>query len=241
MFSESFVAFRKSAGIRAVAFPLAVSLHAAVILGLVVGPLVQDAKLPRWTLTPALLVPPPALPALPAAGRPRPAGNRVRVRPVALRAVAAGDSRLVAPVRIPDEIPEDVLTGGAWTDLDGVDSGWGSSGTVDPIAGQILESLVGKEDTSLPALAVVRPPRLVKRVAPEYPEIARQAHVEGRVVVEATTDVFGRVKDARVRESVPLLDEAALDAVRQWVYEPMVINGKPRSVSFTVAVVFALK
>jgi periplasmic protein TonB len=78
-------------------------------------------------------------------------------------------------------------------------------------------------------------------VAPLYPEIARQARVEGTVIIEATTDIYGRVIDVKVLRSIPLLDQAAIDAVRQWVYEPMIINGRPRPVIFTVTVTFQLK
>jgi TonB family protein len=87
---------------------------------------------------------------------------------------------------------------------------------------------------------VIKPPKPVKVVKAVYPEIARQAAVEGVVIVEARTDVDGRVKDVRVLRSVPLLNQAAIDAVRQWVYEPMVIDGTPREVVFTVTVRFAL-
>jgi protein TonB len=83
-------------------------------------------------------------------------------------------------------------------------------------------------------------PALVRRVDPVYPEIARQARIEGVVIIEAETDIFGRVRNARILRSIPLLDQAALDAVRQWVYEPMLINGRPRGVLFTVTVTFKL-
>jgi protein TonB len=65
--------------------------------------------------------------------------------------------------------------------------------------------------------------------------------VEGIVIVEATTDIYGRVQNVKVLKSIPLLDQAAVDAVRQWVYEPMVINGRPRGVIFVVTVTFKLK
>jgi len=61
------------------------------------------------------------------------------------------------------------------------------------------------------------------------------------VIIEATTDMYGRVASVKILRSIPLLDQAAVDAVRQWVYEPMVINGKPRGVIFTVTVTFKLK
>ena len=86
----------------------------------------------------------------------------------------------------------------------------------------------------------VMPPRPVKQVDPIYPELARQARVEGAVILEATTDTYGRVDSIRVLRSIPLLDQAAVDALKQWVYEPMVIDGKPRSVTFTVTMQFKL-
>jgi TonB family protein len=86
----------------------------------------------------------------------------------------------------------------------------------------------------------VKPPRLVTDVQPVYPEAARKARVEGVVITEATTDTYGRVVSVKVLRSIPLLDQAAVDAVRQWVYEPMVINGKPRPVVFTVTMRFRL-
>ena len=65
--------------------------------------------------------------------------------------------------------------------------------------------------------------------------------MDGVVIVEATTDMYGRVQNVNIIKSVPLLDQAAVDAVRQWVYEPMVINGRPRGVIFVVRVIFTLK
>jgi len=90
------------------------------------------------------------------------------------------------------------------------------------------------------AIGEIKPPELVKRVEPDYPPIAAEARVEGIVILEAMTDIYGRVKNVKVLRSIPLLDQAAMDAVRQWVYEPMIINGKPREVIFTVTVRFTL-
>jgi TonB family protein len=86
----------------------------------------------------------------------------------------------------------------------------------------------------------INPPKLVKSVDPVYPEIARQAKIEGVVILQARTDVQGRVKDAMVLRSVPLLDQAAIAAVRQWVYEPLVIDEQAKEAVFTVTVRFAL-
>jgi protein TonB len=65
--------------------------------------------------------------------------------------------------------------------------------------------------------------------------------VEGVVILGVKTDEEGKVKDVIVLRSIPLLDQAAIDAVRQWVYEPLVIDGKAVPVVFTVTVRFQLK
>jgi protein TonB len=68
---------------------------------------------------------------------------------------------------------------------------------------------------------MVTPPTKIKNVQPVYPAIARAANVEGSVVLVVDIDAGGKVSDARVVRSVPLLDQAALNAVKQWEYSPM--------------------
>jgi TonB family protein len=81
-------------------------------------------------------------------------------------------------------------------------------------------------------------PRKIRDVAPIYPEAARQAKVSGIVILELQLDVNGTVTDARVLRSIPLLDAAAIEAVKQWQYEPMIQNGKPIPIPLTVTVPF---
>jgi TonB family protein len=85
-----------------------------------------------------------------------------------------------------------------------------------------------------------RPPTKIKDVKPVYPAIARSARVTGVVTIEATIGPDGKVIDAQVVKSVPMLDQAALDAVRQWEYTPPLVNGKPTSVIMTVTINFTL-
>jgi TonB family protein len=88
----------------------------------------------------------------------------------------------------------------------------------------------------------VKPPRLIKEVKPDYPEEARKAVIEGIVILGVRADIYGKVEDILVIKSVdPLLDQAAIDAVKQWVYEPWIVNGKPHPIVFTVTARFKLK
>jgi len=87
----------------------------------------------------------------------------------------------------------------------------------------------------------IKPPTKIKDVRPVYPEEAMASKVTGVVILEATIDPSGRVSDARVLKSVPLLDQAALDAVKQWEFTPTHVNGVPVPVIMTVTVNFSLQ
>jgi protein TonB len=87
----------------------------------------------------------------------------------------------------------------------------------------------------------VREPQKTRHVSPVYPAIAQAARVQGIVIVEATIGVDGRLINARVLRSIPLLDQAALEAVRQWEFTPTLLNGVPVPVIMTVTVNFTLK
>ncbi len=106
----------------------------------------------------------------------------------------------------------------------------------------VLNGISGNEDdTPLLIDEQYIPPKLTKKVKPVYPFKARLGHVSGMVVLEATTDTSGRVIHVKVLRSISVLDQAAIDAVRQWIYEPMVINGRLRAVIFKVNVIFELE
>ena len=99
---------------------------------------------------------------------------------------------------------------------------------------------------TLPAGAAIRvggdikEPQKIKDVKPVYPDDARAARVQGIVILEVIVGQDGSVTDAQVLRSVPMLDQAALEAVRQWAFTPTLLNGMPVSVIMTVTVNFAL-
>jgi len=86
----------------------------------------------------------------------------------------------------------------------------------------------------------MRTPVKVRGADPVYPAIAQAARVQGIVIIEATLGADGHIINARILRSVPLLDQAALDAVRQWQYTPTMLNGVPVPVIMTVTVQFTL-
>lgn len=89
--------------------------------------------------------------------------------------------------------------------------------------------------------AGIASPRKTKHVDPIYPESARQERIEGVVILEILIDEGGTVEDARVLRSIGLLDQAAIDAVRQWRFTPSLIEDRPVKVVLTVNVEFAIQ
>jgi TonB family protein len=86
--------------------------------------------------------------------------------------------------------------------------------------------------------SVIKQPRKLVDVAPVLPEAARAAGISGAVILEVVVGVTGAVSDVKVLRSLPMLDDAAIEAVSQWRYEPVLLNGQPVPVVITVAVRF---
>jgi protein TonB len=84
----------------------------------------------------------------------------------------------------------------------------------------------------------IQAPRKIRHVDPVYPDLARRAGVSGIVILECEIDRGGRVQTVRVASGHPLLNDAAVGAVRQWSYQPTLLNGVPVAVVMTVTVRF---
>jgi protein TonB len=152
----------------------------------------------------------------------------------------------IAPAEIPVGIqPEPGIDRG--------DEGGVVGGVEGGIPGGVLGGLLGGLVTEVlppPAALPPRPrrlggdikePALIHRVEPDYPGVAVSAKVAGTVILEATVDEKGAVTDVRVLRSIPLLDRAAIKAVQQWRYEPLVLNGVPAPFILTVTVTFSFR
>ncbi|MDI6699505.1 MAG: energy transducer TonB [Candidatus Saccharicenans sp.] len=240
VFRDSFVILSRNFKLVMLAVAISGLIHLMAGALLIGVPLMNPGNLPPVQVYSAFLapMPSPSPPPAPPKGSPRGAGRTTALK--ARPAVAPGV--LVAPIDIPEEIPEEGVDG--YGNRFGLPWGIEYEGE-QPVFNKEFEQWINlpveKEKEPVRAIGEIKPPRLIRRVDPVYPEIARQIRKEGLVILEATTDVFGRVQSVRVLRSEPFLDEAAIEAVRQWVYAPMIINGRPRSVTFTVTVIFKLQ
>ena len=87
----------------------------------------------------------------------------------------------------------------------------------------------------------IRPPRKVVDVKPEYPQDAKDAKVQGVVILGIVIGEDGAVIDTEIAQSILELDQAAIDAVSQWKFEPTLLNGEPVEVEMTVTINFTLQ
>ena len=158
----------------------------------------------------------------------------------------AASISVAAPIVEPRGIdPETVREPAVFTP--GVDARIGLDGGTGAIGVGTMERVV--PPPPLPATptqpirlhAGIQAPRKIVDVAPIYPSLARMAHVEGVVILEAVIDARGNVESVRVLRSIPQLDQAAADAVRQWRFTPARLNTETVPVVMTVTVNFTLQ
>ena len=212
-------------------------LHAVALAAILVVPLLTDEPLPdqfgqvkAFFAEPIALAPPPP--------PPPPGPSRAAVREPAKIVTPAG---FVAPVEVPTEIvPEAGFDLGVEGGLPGGVEGGVPGGVVGGIVGGLPDAPPPPPSGPVRVGLDVKEPRKVKDVRPVYPSIAVEGRLEGVVVLECVIDPRGRVADVQVMKGLPLLDDAAIEAVRQWVYTPTLINGVPTSVIMTVRVTFRL-
>jgi len=116
------------------------------------------------------------------------------------------------------------------------------------VPGGVVGAIVGGLDAAPPPPPQlvrvggdIREPRKIRHVAPAYPDFARSARIEGVVILECTISPQGRVEGVKVLRGIATLDEAAIDAVRQWAYTPTLLGGVPVGVIMTVTLNFVLR
>ncbi len=226
---------------RRIALPASMLLHGATALALVLVPLLLADSLPTTSgELRAFFVEPIALPA-PPPPPPAPPRGAIAAR-LAPRPTTTAAAVVTVPVEVPAEIrPEEGLAIGVEGGVPGGVEGGVPGGVVGGIVGGLPDAPPPPPVTPVRVGGAVREPRKLVHVAPVYPEAARQARIEGVVVIDATLDAKGHVANATVLNGNPLFYESALEAVRQWAYMPTLLNGIPTPVTMTVTLVFRLK
>ena len=228
------------------ATPLIVSLvgHIVMVGVVIVVPLLYATdSLPQVPTMMAFVASMPATPPPPPPPPPPPAARTEQAPQKTLPADA-----YAAPVQAPSEIipePPDMPVASREAGVEG--------GVVGGVQGGIVGGLVAAPSPPPPPPSAPAPkepvriggniqaPTLVRRVEPTYPDITLLAKVTGLVILEASVGADGTVESVRVLRSVKFLDQAAIDAVKQWRYQPLVLNGVATPFVLSVTLNFSVK
>jgi periplasmic protein TonB len=247
--------------------PVSIAIHVVVLAAVVVVPLMSWGELPEpdqgavrafFVESAPAPPPPPPPPAPPKAAAVKPRVEQPRVK----METPTETPKFTAPIEVPPKIEDPgVEIGGSDFGVAGGEPGGVEGGVEGGVQGGVVGGVVGGVLGGVPEPQATPPPppppptvpkgpvrvggqikepSKVNNVPPLYPDIAKQARVQGVVVLEAVISPSGGVTNVRVLRGVPLLNDAAVNAVKQWRYTPTTLNGQPVAVVMTVTVNFRL-
>jgi len=237
MFNQLIVSGKNARGARKPwSLLVSVALQSLLIGALVLIPLIYTEALPKAMLSTFIVAPAPPPP-------PPPPMAAVKVKQEKLAQVIKTNP--VTPTVIPKKIeiekdqaapdaapsPQDNGIPGGTGDVLGGIAGNGPAMPPPPKPQAPQRVTLGGQ---------VEAAKLINKVSPQYPEVAKSAHVTGTVVLRAVISKSGDIQQLQLVSGPPLLAKAAMDAVTQWRYRPTVLNGQPVEVDTTIDVVFSL-
>jgi periplasmic protein TonB len=226
----------KRLGTTVLSFLLQVGLIGILIL----IPLIYTDALPKGNLMTFLVAPPPPPPP------PPPPAAAVKVVKIQSEVI---NGQLRTPTKIPDKVqmikeeeaPPDLGAGGV---PGGVPGGIPGGST-----GGVMGGILSSANAAIPKVATPQRVRvssgvstglLIKKVTPNYPQLAKQARIQGSVVLQAEISKEGTIQNLQLISGHPMLAPAAIEAVKQWRYKPYLLNGEPVAVETQVVVNFSL-
>jgi periplasmic protein TonB len=216
-------------------------LFEALLLGvMILIPLLFTDALPKTQLLTLIVAPPPPPPPPPPAAAPVHIVKQVQTDII--------NGQLRTPTKIPkkvemikeDEAPPPVMAGVVGGVPGGVPGGQ---------MGGVIGGIISSTPVAVPKVAAptrvrvsqgVTEGMVLRRVQPNYPPLARQARIQGDVILQAEISKDGAIENLRVISGHPMLAPAAIDAVKQWRYKPYFLNGEPVAVETQITVKFSL-
>ncbi len=249
MFQSTFVGAGDDAR-KPLSFLVSILSQTTLVCLLILVPLLSSPDLPAQRFASFLLAPP----------SPPPPAPPVLTQVAAVAAPAeVFDDRLIAPTAMPDQAKEIIDPSERLVGVVGPDS---SIGTPSGFKDGVIESIISRTYSAPPPRPKPEPvvekararldrpvrvhtkiqaAKLIRRVAPPYPRLARQARITGIVKIDAVIAKDGTMRSVQVLSGHPLLVKAALNAVKQWRYAPTLLNGEPVEVVTRIDVNFKLQ
>jgi protein TonB len=210
---------------------------------LILIPLLYTEALPKQQLMTFLVAPPPPPPP-----PPPPAAAPIKVVKQIQSDIVNGQLR--TPTKIPEKVqmikeeeapPPVMATGGVVGGVPG--------GVPGGQMGGVIGGIISSTPVAVPRVATPQRVRvsqgvsqglLIRKVQPAYPPLARQARIQGNVVLQAEISKDGTIENLRLMSGHPMLAPSAIEAVKQWRYKPYFLNGEPVEVETQITVIFSL-
>jgi protein TonB len=217
-------------------------IQVALIGILVLIPLLFTEALPKQQLMTFLVAPPPPPPP-----PPPPAAAPIKVVKVQSE---LQNGQLRTPTKIPEKVqmikeeeapPPNMAAGGVVGGVPG--------GVPGGQMGGVIGGIISSAPVAVPKVATPQRVRvsqgvsqglLIKKVQPAYPPLARQARIQGQVLLQAEISKDGAIQNLRLISGHPMLAPSAIEAVKQWRYKPYYLNGEPVEVETQITVIFSL-
>jgi periplasmic protein TonB len=215
-------------------------LQVMLICILILIPLIYTDALPKQQLMTFLVAPPPPPPP-----PPPPAAAPVKVVKIQSEVV---NGQLRTPTKIPQKV-QMIKEEEAPPDMGSGVPGGVPGGIPGGSAGGVIGGIIGNTPTAVPKIAAPTRVRvsqgvsnglLIRKVQPVYPPLARQARIQGQVVLHAEISKEGTIQNLQLISGHAMLAPAAIEAVKQWRYKPYLLNGEPVAVDTEVIVNFSL-
>src|SRR5262245_63786656 len=217
------------------------ALQFMIIGVMVLIPLIFTEALPKTVTLGFLVAPPPPPPP------PPPAAAPVKIVKVIQTDISNGQLR--TPTKIPqkvqmikeEETPPSMAAGGVVGGVPG--------GVPGGQMGGVIGGIISSTPVAVPKVATPQKVRvsqgvsqglLIKKVQPPYPPLARQARIQGQVVLQADISRDGTIQNLRLVSGHPKIGRASIEAVKQWRYKPYYLNGEPVEVETQITVIFSL-
>ncbi|HYL13214.1 MAG TPA: energy transducer TonB [Terriglobales bacterium] len=218
-------------------------LQVALVGILVLVPLLFTEALPKQQLMTFLVAPPPPPPP-----PPPPAATPIKTVKIVQSDIMNGQLR--TPTKIPEKVqmikeeeapPPIASMGGVVGGVPG--------GVPGGQMGGVIGGIISSTPVAVPRVAAPQRVRvsqgvsqglLIKKVQPPYPPLARQARIQGQVVLQAEISKDGTIQNLRLISGHPMLAPSAIEAVKQWRYKPYYLNGEPVEVETQITVIFSL-
>jgi len=218
-------------------------LQVALIGVLVLIPLLFTEALPKTQLMTFLVAPPPPPPP-----PPPPAATPIKVVKTMQTDIINGQLR--TPTKIPEKVQmiKEEEAPPPVTSMAGVVGGV-PGGVPGGQMGGVIGGIISSTPVAVPKVATPQRVRvsqgvtqglLIRKIQPPYPPLARQARIQGNVVLQAEISKAGDIENLRLISGHPMLAPAAIEAVKQWKYRPYILNGEPVEVETQITVIFSL-